>query len=172
MFSYINKDKTKVRELINVTNKTIIDEMDFINKMCFVYSMLKVEHPNVFKENLEILLKKLVELKNLRWKLEETIGDLKDICEIEKLESIYSLSELQIFAEQLIEEDLDSTINNIVEHADVNGISMDEKFNILAKYLDDQEYQYFLNVMYTINQEVNEYISRSIGATNKKVEVR
>ena len=66
MFSYINKDKTNVRELINVTNKTIIDEMDFINKMCFVYSMLKVEHPNVFKENLEILLKKLVELSALR----------------------------------------------------------------------------------------------------------
>ena len=172
MFSYIHKDKENTKELVKVTNKAIIDEMDFINKMCFVYSMMKVEHPGIFNENLEVLLKNLVKLKNLRWKLEETIGDLKDVCEIEKLESIYSLSELQMYAEKLIEEDLDSTINNIVEHADVNGISMDEKFNILAEYLDDQEYQDFLNAMYTINQEVNEYIGRSIGAVNKKTEVR
>ena len=98
MFSYIHKDKENTKELVKVTNKAIIDEMDFINKMCFVYSMMKVEYPGVFGENLEVLLKDLVKLKNLRWKLEETIGDLKDVCEIEKLESIYSLSELQMYA--------------------------------------------------------------------------
>lgn len=172
MFSYINKDRENVKELVRVTNKAIIDEMDFINKMCFVYSMMKVEYPNTFNENLEVLLKNLVKLKNLRGELENSIGDVKDVCEIEKLESIYSLSELQIFAEKLIDEDLDSTINNIVEHADVNGISMDEKFDILAQYLNDDEYQDFLNEMYTINQEVNEYIGRSIAATNKKTEAR
>lgn len=168
MFQFINDKKENGKEIVKISNKIIIDEMDFINKMCFVYSMLKVENKDMFKENLEVLLSCLVKLKNLRNSLEKELSFVKEEYEIESLESIYSLSSLRMYADLLIEEDVDDTINNIVEVAEVNGISMDEKFHVLAQYLNDEDYEEFSNEMYEINKVVNGYISRSISTSNKK----
>ena len=171
MFGYIDREKNNVEELINVTNQIIIDEINFINGLCFVYSKLKDENPDVFKNKLDALLKNLLKLKNVRDALEEKVN-LNGLCDVKNLKSIDSLSKLQMYAEKMIEENLDETVNNIVEMADVNGISMDQKFEILAQYLDDEEYQDFLNEMYNVNQSVNEYITSIIGNVPKTVNVR
>lgn len=163
MFEF-EKIKNNKEEAIRLVNKILIDEINYINKLCFVYSFMKEKHSDIFSENLSKLLAQINKLKNLKDYFEDSIQDKSDIVLDEK---VASLSEIKINAEEMFSEDIDEMIDLIVEESDVNGIGMENTIGYLVE-IDENLFDSFVSNVRDINEETINYIVRSIKRINKK----
>lgn len=162
MFDFNELQKNR-EESIKLINKIITDEINYINKLCLVYSFLKEGHPSVFEENLRSLLRELNELKEMKNDFNSSIkGNIG--CDL--TDKVKSLSELKILSEKIISEDLDKTIDQIVEESEVNTICMEDSIDCLSE-IDDQAFDLFISKIRDINEETINYIVRSIGYINQ-----
>ena len=106
-------------EVVNTMNQIIASQINYINGLCFVYSNLKEKYNNVFNEDLKALFVELKKLSVMKKGIEEHLEGNENL--------IKPLSLLQIDFENVIDKNLDNTINNIVEQNEVNKIFVERK---------------------------------------------
>lgn len=155
--------KNNKEEAIRLINKMIVNEINYINKLCFVYSGMKENHPDKFRQNLNALLKELNNLKYLKKDFTNSVGeDYEDILN----EKILSLSELKAMSEEMICDDIDEMINLLVEESEANAMDMENKIECLSS-LDTMVFDGFISKIRDINDETIDYIVKIIRDVNK-----
>ena len=150
-------------DVVKAINKLIIDEINYVNKLCYVYSILREKNPNIFEENSRSLINQIRNLKEIKDLFDESV---KVIAEEITYEKIKSLSEIDIYSKEIISDDLDLTLDHIVEESDVNSISMEDVIEYLRE-IDDEAFENFISAIRDVNEETVNYIGRSIGYMNK-----
>lgn len=162
MFNFNGIENNK-EEAISLVNKMITDEINYINKLCFIYSYIREQYPNVFEENLKVLLVQLNVLKELKKELSDSVENIYD-RDLNK--EIKSLSEIKILSENIISNDMDETIDCVVEESEVNSLSLEDKIGYLQE-IDEIVFETFISNIRDINEESVNYIVRSIAAINR-----
>ena len=151
MFEFINSNK----EIDAIVNKTIVDEFDYVNKISFLYSAMKKYYPEIYQDNLNGLSDTFSKLLGLKENYEKEMG-------IGLKEPSYSVLDIGGFLDSIIGDDLDETIGNIKELVDINLVSLNNNFEVLAQEIDDMSYSEFMSEVYDANREISHYIEDNI----------
>ena len=161
MFEFNNIENNK-EEAIRLVNKIIMDEINYINGLCFIYAESKEKHPKLFKENLAKLLGLLSVLSDLKKEFDESVKEYGVYLD----NQVYSLSKLMVKSETITSKNIDSIIEELVEESETNMIGMEQVLEFLYE-IDERAFEDFASKIRDINEETVNYIVRSIGHVNK-----
>lgn len=156
MYEFINSNK----EVDSIVNKTIVDEFDYVNKISFLYSAMKKYYPEVYQDNLNGLSDTFAKLLEVKEAYEKEMGASLN-------EPSYSVLDIGSFLDSVIGEDLEETLENVKELVDINLISLNNNFEVLAQEIEDMSYSEFMSEVYDVNRHVTHYIEDNILKTNR-----
>ena len=86
---------------------------------------------------------------------------------VESVNKIMSLSELSNFAKDLVSDDLEETIDNIVEEFHANNAYIENIIDELSG-IENEALAEFIGKIESVNNRAMEYIARSIKNTNRR----
>lgn len=155
-------------DAIKMVSKLIVDEINYINKLCFFYSTVKEKNPGIFEENAIVLLRQLERLSVLKRQFD---NDAKGVLGEEFDEKVLSLSHINASLKKVIVDNVDDMIDYIVQENELIDILTDDVYEDLME-IDNGVFDSFITEMKDIHQEVRDYVTRSVKYANKNLKLK
>lgn len=165
MFEFVDKNSNNYKEVRNIIGDLIDLEMDFLNKIYIICYTVKNKYPNVCCDNgteISVLFKKILKINE---KFEKEF-------DLEGVSKKYSIGKIQGFAEEIITDDKNETIELLKEYIEMNNLTISQRFDFLFNEIEDLNFNLFADTINNINDESVAYVEKNIIDILKRSNIR